>query len=320
MTTANLIPLKKNELSKYTDSSIVENQGSIQNRCSQFRIQNNETQLSVTMYERKGAETIFLLHGGPGVPNAMKPIVKELHKKYQLVYFEQRGTGKSVCSNDSFTIEDYISDIHAISTYLQLDSFHLFGHSWGGLYAQLFADKCPSMVKSLFLCSPSSGTNKTWKETEMEVFNFNRKKATHMEWLKMGWYSLLGNLGSSNAYRKLFKLVYAMYDRGWIETQIDEEELDFIFAAPINKTRKEILKYAPLSVTPNPSFPICITYGEKDVYGESRNQLIERYPTAQLHIIEQSGHIPWSHNPVQFNKILDVFYHLRTSSVGNTMK
>ncbi len=283
---------------------------SSQSQIIQQKVQNKDTVLNVTVYPLQDAETVILLHGGPGVPNAMEQVANLLSEKYQIIYFEQRGTGSSFCNRCSYTMEDYISDIETITKYFHVDNFHLFGHSWGGLYAQIYADKHPCKVKSLFLCSPSSGTNSTWKETEKEVFQFNKQVASNGDWLKMGWYSLLGKFGNDWAYRKLFKLVYKIYHKGLLEFHINENELNKIFANPVNKTRKEIIKYKLLSVIENPIFPICITYGEKDIYGNSKNKLLERYPTGLLYEIEECGHIPWLHNPVEFERILLNFHDL----------
>lgn len=273
-------------------------------------IVNNKTLLNVTIYQRPNAESIILLHGGPGVPNEMKEVTNLLKQKYQVIYFEQRGTGNSKCINCSYKMENYISDIDTIANYFQLANFHLFGHSWGGLYAQIYADKNPSKVKSLFLCSPSSGTNKTWKETEKEVFRFNKQITSTTEWLKMGWYSILGALGCNSAYQKLFKQVYKNYHQGFIEFQINEAALKKVYAKPINKTRKEIIKYKALQKINNAPFPICITYGKKDIYGNSKSKIINRYPTGKVFEIEKCGHIPWLHNPIEFEKILLNFYDL----------
>lgn len=266
--------------------------------------------LNTTVYPLDNAETIILLHGGPGVPNEMVQVAKLLNKKYEVIYFEQRGTGNSYCSNCSYTMEDYISDIDAITEYYKLDAFHLFGHSWGGLYAQIYADKNPQKIKSLFLCSPSSGTNKTWEETEKEVMQYNKKMASGGEWLKMGWNSLLGIFGSDEAYRSLFEQVYKNYHRGFQDNDIGEEDLTGIFAEPINKTRKEIINYKSLEKVEHPAFSICITYGDLDIYGESKNKLIERFPTASVYEIKYCGHIPWLHNVLEFEKIVAGFYEL----------
>lgn len=205
-------------------------------------------------------------------------------------------------------MEDYIADLDAISKRFELDSFHLFGHSWGGLYAQIYAAASPENIRSLFLCSPSSGTNKTWKKTEKEVMQFNKDNSSTKEWLKMGWNSLLGMLGHDKAYRKLFKQVLKNYHKNYVEVETTDEFLNKIFSRPINKTRKEILKYKSLKDINSAHYPIGITYGEFDVYGDSKNKLIKRYPTAKIEVIEKCGHIPWKHNPKEFTRILAAFY------------
>lgn len=275
-----------------------------------INIENQGVTLNTTVYAKADAETVILLHGGPGVPNEMKEVANLLSEQYQVIFFEQRGTGNSRCSDCSYTMNDYISDIDAIAAFFDLNEFHLYGHSWGGLYAQIYAEEHPSRIKSLFLCSPSSGTNENWKVTEMEVMNYNKRACSNNEWMKMGWNSLLGRLGNDKAYRKLFRQVYKNYHSSFIKQETSKEELEKIFSDPINKTRKEIIKYKPLLPMVDPVFPICITYGESDIYGDSKNKLIDRYPTAELHMIEKCGHIPWLHNPAAFNKILDRFYGL----------
>lgn len=158
------------------------------------------------------------------------------------------------------------------------------------------------------MCSPSSGTNELWKTTEKEVMKFNKKATSTKEWLKMGWNSLLGKFGNDEAYRKLFKQVLTNYNKGYFEEEISNEFLNKIYSAPINKTRKEIIKYKPLTAFQNPQYPIIITYGDNDIYGESKNQLIKNFPTSKVVIIENSGHIPWKHNPTKFNELLLEFY------------
>jgi proline iminopeptidase len=53
---------------------------------------------------------------------------------------------------------------------------------------------------------------------------------------------------------------------------------------------------------------VLITYGENDIYGESKKELINRFPTANLRIIDKCGHIPWKNNQTEFNKILTEYY------------
>jgi len=275
-----------------------------------MNIKNKKITLNVKFYQKLNSETIILLHGGPGVPDDMLEIVEILKNKYQIITFEQRGVGLSKCKKCSFTMSEYISDIEAITKELEIKRFHLFGHSWGGLYAQIYADYRPDKIKSLFLCSPSSGTNKTWKQTEKEVMQYNKKNTTKKEWLKMGWNSLLGMLGNDKAYQKLFKQVLNNYHKNYLKVDINNGFLDKIVSKPINKTRKEIIKYKNLPLFSNPNYSIQITYGDNDIYGKSKNKLIARFPTADIITIQNSGHIPWKHNSEKFTQILKDFYRL----------
>jgi len=273
-------------------------------------IQNRNAILHTTVYSADKAETILLLHGGPGVPDDMLEVVNMLKNKYRVITFEQRGVGLSACNNCQYRIDDYIADIDAIADHYTLQTFHLFGHSWGGLYAQVYVAERPDKIKSLFLCSPSSGTNKLWKTTEKEVMLFNKKMASKKEWLSMGWNSLLGMLGSDKAYGKVFKQVLINYHSGYNEFIADEEFFAKIHSRPINKTRKEIVKYKPLTRFENPRFPIQITYGDNDIYGESKEELLRRFPAAKVDILNDCGHIPWKHNLNEFTNVIISFYTL----------
>ena len=270
-------------------------------------IENNDAKLYTSIHPNAGRETIILLHGGPGVPDDLISITEMLASSFQIISFHQRGTGLSPSCKD-YSLDRYLYDIDTIARYFKLDKFHLFGHSWGGLYAQIYAEYSPGNISSLFLCSPSSGTNETWKKTEKEVMQFNKNNASKKEWSIMGWNSLLGMFGSDKAYQKLFKQVLKNYHKHYFEVEIEDKFLNKIHTKPVNKTRKEIVKYKFLSILNKPNYPITITYGENDVYGESKKELLKRFPTAKVETIEKCGHIPWKHNPKAFNSILNRFY------------
>lgn len=272
------------------------------------QVKNRNITLSVSIFSPEKEETVILLHGGPGVPDDMKQVVDVLKDKYRVVTFDQRGTGNSHCNNCSYSMEDYISDLDAVQNHLGITSFHLFGHSWGGLYAQIYAEENPQKIRSLFLCSPSSGTNQIWGQAEKEVMQFNKSRCTIGEWLVMGWHSFLGMMGSDNAYRKLFKQVMHNYHKGYNLLDVDEAFFDKIYAAPVNQTRKYILKYKNLAPSEKTGFPILITYGDNDIYGKSKQEVYSRFPNATFQIIKNCGHIPWKHTPEAFKMILQQFY------------
>jgi len=242
----------------------------------------------------------------------MKELVDILAAKFQVINFQQRGTGESSNPTKDYSMEAYISDIQAIADHLKLNKFHLLGHSWGGLYAQIYAQAHPERLHTLFLCSPSSGTNTVWSETENEVLAYNQAHTTMWEFLKMGIYSLMGAFGYDWAYQSLFVLVLTAYHRDHNpELVMDPAAFEPVKADPINLTRPNIVAYNALpNLVDTAPYRIMLTYGNVDIYGPSREKSLARYPTATQEIIKDCGHIPWIHNPSRFEELLKSFYTL----------
>jgi len=275
------------------------------------KVKSNDANLYAVVYPKTGAETILLLHGGPGVPTDFQAIVKVLSKKYQLITFDQRGTGRSPSADSDYSMEAYIKDIDSITEHFNLPEFHIFGHSWGGLYAQIYAEKFPQKILSLFLCSPGSGTGEHWVQTESEVMAFNKSRTTFWQWMMMGINSVRGMFGSDSAYQSLFKQVITNYNKDFDDEFVANDSMvKQVRADPANKTREHLLSY-PLLISPvNYRFPIIVQYGEKDIYGASKEHVVDRFPQAQFIVIDDAGHFPWLNNAPKFQNVVMNFYHI----------
>ncbi len=272
-------------------------------------LHNGSASLYTTLYRRPSAETIVLLHGGPGVPDDMTEICDFLSPYYQVLKFEQRGSGRGINDPCTFQIQEYISDLEVIRKHYSLTRFHLFGHSWGGVYAQLYARVHSQNILSLFLCSPASGTGKIWTMAEREIFMYNYRRATALEWLGMVRDFVAGILGSKTAYRRLFRQLIINYHKGYNVDAPDDEKISGIGSRAGTLTRREIKKHPPIDSFGITPYPVLITYGEHDAYGKSREHQIARFPGARLQIIPSSGHTPWKHNLPYFQSLLRDFYY-----------
>ncbi len=51
-------------------------------------------------------------------------------------------------------------------------------------------------------------------------------------------------------------------------------------------------------------------YGENDIYGDRKQYVIEKFPTAKLIVVKNAGHIAWLNNAKEYNIVLTDFYHL----------
>ncbi len=276
-------------------------------------IKTKTSELRLYIEGSKNDEVILLLSGGPGVPDYLQDVSSLLNKKYKTVRFDQRGVGASLAYDENYDIEHYLSDIDSIIKELDVDSIHIFGHSWGGLLAQIYAAKNPAKFKSLFLCSPSSGVGTIWKEMEKEVMNYNKNQATSMEWFGMGFNSLLGMMGVDFGYKKVFANVWRYYFKDPKDAPpANKDWLDGINAASVNSTRKNIIKMSNEKLNEkmkNIKLPIILTYGKYDIYGESKTYSFERLVNAKVFEFENAGHLPWIQDKDAFIKVINNFYN-----------
>jgi len=104
---------------------------------------------------------LLMLHGGPGFPVpgvsnrsrdfAMVTTTKELVKHYTLVFWDQRGAGKTFnrhVSMDTFNLSQFIQDakevIHYIKIRFNQERIYLAGHSWGSILGLRLAQEIPN--------------------------------------------------------------------------------------------------------------------------------------------------------------------------------
>ena len=95
---------------------------------------------------------LLILHGGPGTPETpmFRKYNSELEEYFTIVYWEQRGAGKSFNKNipeSSMTLDQFIEDTHELTSYLKKrfkkDKIFLLGHSWGSLLGVKTINKYP---------------------------------------------------------------------------------------------------------------------------------------------------------------------------------
>ncbi len=108
----------------------------------------------------KGKPAVFL-HGGPGggiMPDYRRYFDPEL---YRVVLFDQRGSGKSTphASLEDNTTWHLVSDIEQMREHLGIDTWQVFGGSWGSTLALAYAETHPErarelVLRGIFLCRP----------------------------------------------------------------------------------------------------------------------------------------------------------------------
>jgi pimeloyl-ACP methyl ester carboxylesterase len=98
---------------------------------------------------------LILLHGGPGLSETafFRHFNAPLEKSFTVVYWDQRGAGKSFSRSvprSSMTVEQFISDldelVDAVCKRLDKTNVAIFGHSWGSALGAFYAARFPEKV------------------------------------------------------------------------------------------------------------------------------------------------------------------------------
>ena len=123
-------------------------------------IQLKHHQVYYEEYGNPNGVPVLFLHGGPGsgCNSSQKSFFN--HKKFRVIFIDQRGSGKSKprASTKENTTQLLIMDIEKIRELLDIPSWLIVGGSWGATLAVAYAQKHTSRVKGMILRSLFLGT------------------------------------------------------------------------------------------------------------------------------------------------------------------
>lgn len=178
---------------------------------------------------------LLMIHGGPSVPvpsvsnrgrdYGLITCTKQLVKHFTLVYWDQRGTGKSYSKDipkETFTLNQFISDANGVTDYLltrfQQPKLHIMAHSWGTLIGLSLVKQYPEKFYSYTAFSQITN----WVENDKLCYEWLLKKAKETnnqkalnELIKVGEPPYLESFEQWGVIRKwLLKYKSMVYDAG----------------------------------------------------------------------------------------------------------
>lgn len=269
-------------------------------------------------YQIFGSGTpIIVLHGGPGLDQSyLLPQMLELGKNHKVIFYDQRGSGKSLETNINpsyINIDAFTRDLEALRRQLGIKKFILLGHSWGGLLAMNYASMYPDNLAALILLSTAPAdfrgqqafVNEFSKRTQpikneiSPLFNYQEfEKLTAPEISKL--------------YRSLFSVYF--YDPN------DAIELTLNMSAASAKSGVKIMEVMSKTSWLRPSnnlfpqleklnVPTLIVHGKEDIVPIwTAQEIKEAIPQVKMFSLEKCGHFPYIEKPdevfFQINRFL----------------
>lgn len=133
---------------------------------------------------------MLFLHGGPGSPEYafMKNTNQTIENDFLMVYWEQRGAGKSYSKDipvESMNLSQFISDTQELSKYLakrfKKEKIYIMGHSWGSFLGILTTYQHPELFHAYFgvgqVCDQYRGEQISFEWVKEQANKHNNKKA-----------------------------------------------------------------------------------------------------------------------------------------------
>lgn len=269
-----------------------------------------------------GAETLIAVHGGPGNSlTSIEPDLKPLAKNRRVIYYDQRGGGRSDLIKDGgkLSISKHVEDLETVRKFFKLDKMTLLGNSWGGFLIAYYASAHPDRIERMILHSPGEPTREFAVEAIEEIqqridqrFNAEQKKRYKFASNYQNWMNASDPRAVCREFYQLLLPVYtskpesvALLKGDVCSGSDDAVRYQQFVNVQIMKSLGDWNLLPQLSVI---KAPVLVIHGAADpIPVESSEAWTGAMPNARLLVIGGAGHIPQIEQPDTFFKAIETF-------------
>jgi proline iminopeptidase len=270
-------------------------------------------------YEEEGdGVPLVLINGGPGCTHqGFHPYFSRIKNVARIIYYDQRGTGKSSQDDTgkTYTIKQAVEDLESLRKALKIEKWAVLGWSYGGLLAQLYALQYPEHVSGLILGASNhnlpEAITKSEYEKRLQLFISQKEQEAIENIQKMAsegklttaqviYNKLIAGDWKRQSYYKPTQeelIRKALY--GWSPASGFEERM-----------RSDSDKINLKGKFDDFEIPTLIIEGKWDLlwWNPDRAEVMRKnHPHAQVEIFEKSGHTIFADEPEKFFGLLRAF-------------
>lgn len=262
-----------------------------------------------TAYGPEDAPRLLMLHGGPGASHDyMLPQMLALADEYRLIFYDQRGGGRSTSDDRSpITWKTHVTDLAALVRELSLEPLTLVGYSWGGLLALLysiaavggFRDEgivltasapAPAPVRMVLIC-PAPATAAFRAQFSEELARRQRAPWIAEERAAIAASGVRERDPAAYA-KRIFELGVAGY---FVDPARARELTPFRVIARVQQSVWESLAgYDITDKLPLVEAPTLVLHGAHDAIPLGSSEVIaSALPASELVVLDESAHVPY---------------------------
>lgn len=266
-------------------------------------------------YEEEGRGIpLVLINGGPGgTHHDFHPCFSRARDFAHIIYYDQRGTGKSSIDNTgkTYSVRQAVEDLESLRKALKIDQWVVLGWSYGGFLAQCYALTYPENVNGLILVAAADGLKKVkMKPSRQQMFISKEEQAA----IRKVW------LAEGDGQLTLVQALYNAHLTG------DWKRQSYYKPTPEGFIREALYEWNPApgfrdlicsdedkigldGMFDDFEIPTLIFEGKWDLtWDTDKAEFMRRnHPHSQVEIFKKSGHRIFGDEPEKFFDILQTF-------------
>jgi len=239
-------------------------------------------------YELQGSgDPVVMIHGAQGDRSMFAAIAPTFAQHFQVLTFDQRGSGQSEKPDMDYSTAMLTDDTAALMDQVGFSSAHIIGVSMGGMIAQEFALRHSNRVRRLVLgCTTPGGLHS----------------------VRLGGEALARAYSTQpmSAEERGRALAEACFTKGYIDqhpqiipAMIEARRQRPIDPIALDHRMKAAYAHDTYDRLPQIACPTLVITGKDDmlISWENSRILAERIPNATLVVLEPAGHLFWGEQP-----------------------
>ena len=267
-----------------------------------------DVDLAFEVYGKPSSETpVIAVNGGPGLSHKymiQNDVWERLAERRQIVFYDQRGTGKSTHLHPGASLEMdvQVADLEAVRAHFAFPTIDIVGDSYGGLLAMAYASAHPERVHKLILSDSAPPALKDIVHLLPEVFPDIEEEDAAVQ-------KMMGDTDEAVQKQLLNHFRMIFYSEELLHTYLANiGDLGYTpsVGAAVEKSAEKIDLTSEL---PKFRFPTLIITGRYDmnVAPLTAWRMYKAIPGAKLVVFAKSGHLPSYEEPDKYVQVVDTF-------------
>lgn len=256
---------------------------------------------------------ILVINGGPGMSSeGMEELAEKLAINNSVIIYDQRGTGLSevpALDETHINIKAMVEDIEVLREHLNIESWIVFGQSFGGMLAYFYAAKYPKRVKAMIQSNSAGMSDMEWFSNMNPTRNLSK---TELDSLKIFETRLKGGDSSEVNLRNYAEVRTSAYLYKDDSELIKKMAVKMLSANPMVRTlvMTEIHSKGLSVENKMKRFkkPVLLLQGQYDIFMEQL--IIDAHQTlknSKMIILPDCGHWGWIEQPQLYFGEIEAF-------------